>query len=380
MHSSQRTKLILNGRVSQAACPVQRNRRASIIVLSHNPHDGELYQVRTRFAGSLPDADCAVKITAGRGNCYDLLRYIASPAQLDKHSRFAYPELFMGRSMAMAYKTILVQVNDSRHLGPRVDVAAAIAATENARLIAAGLSGVTKIIYDTLTVTADVPGFASRLEVLRERADSALKQAENIAAMAGVKVVEKRLIDGEAGQAISLQGRYCDLVVLGTPDPDEEAEIVNSDFPEYVALHCGAPVLLIPFAGINTQVCERILIAWNASREAGRAVRNAIPLLRRAKMVEAVIFNPEAKPEEVYGMPPGSDLKIYLARHQIDVDIIIRSADGSVGDALLSLAKSTGVTLLVMGCYGHTRFRELILGGATRAVLKSTAVPLLMSH
>jgi nucleotide-binding universal stress UspA family protein len=122
------------------------------------------------------------------------------------------------------------------------------------------------------------------------------------------------------------------------------------------------------------------LIAWNASPEAAHAVHAAIPLLQRMQLVKAVIFNPGSQPPEVFGMPPGEPLKAFLAQHNITAEIMTPAAANSVGDTLLSLATDQGFSLLVMGCYGHSRMRELLLGGTTRTILRSATLPVLMMH
>ncbi len=284
----------------------------------------------------------------------------------------------------MSYKTIVVQVTESRHLNARVEAAATIAARENAHLIAAGPTGIRKFISEALAVSVDggaVPlDFSSHIQTLRQRTDSALKQAENIAKQIGVPSFEKQVIDDDEIEALSIHGRYSDLLVLGQPDPDEKTVFVDSDFHEYVVLNSSEAALIIPYSGAYGNVGQQVLIAWNASQQAKRAVYSALPLLQRAKRVLAAIYNPPPVSADLYGSPPGAKLIAYLARHGVDVHVATPATDGRIGDALLSLAANEGSDLLVMGCYSHSRFREMVLGGTTRAVLKSMKVPVLMSH
>jgi nucleotide-binding universal stress UspA family protein len=194
-----------------------------------------------------------------------------------------------------------------------------------------------------------------------------------------VRSFEKRLTDDEPAGGISRQAHYCDLVVLGQYDPEGSSSLVYADVPEYVVMHSGCPVLLVPYSGSFHALCDRVLVAWNGSMEAISAVRGALPLLQRAKIVEVAIFNPSSRPE-AYGAEPGADIALYLARHGVKVDVIQERTDGNVGEALLSLAVNLNSTLMVMGCYGTSRFREILLGGATRTMLQSMTVPVLMSH
>jgi len=123
-----------------------------------------------------------------------------------------------------------------------------------------------------------------------------------------------------------------------------------------------------------------VLIAWDAGVEAARAVRDALPLLRRADTVEVAVFDPERGRRE-HGEQPGADVALYLARHGVKVSVARQSgADFEVGAQILSRAADTGADLIVMGAYGHSRVRELVLGGVTRTILESMTVPVLMSH
>ena len=122
------------------------------------------------------------------------------------------------------------------------------------------------------------------------------------------------------------------------------------------------------------------MIAWDAGREAARAVSDALPLLKRAKAVEVAVFNAERRRRE-HGEQPGADVSLFLSRHGVKVTVAQQSgADFEVGAQVLSRAADTSADLIVMGAYGHSRVRELVLGGVTRTILESMTVPVLMSH
>jgi nucleotide-binding universal stress UspA family protein len=169
------------------------------------------------------------------------------------------------------------------------------------------------------------------------------------------------------------------LVVLGQPDPDEAPPSVMSDFPEQVIMNCRTPVLIIPYASQRDSIGRSVLVAWNGSEEATQAVHNAIPLLQHATSVKVAMFDFPSRPD-VRGDSSGEDLALYLARHDIQADVIQRKTVNDTGKELLSLATKLDSDMLVMGCYGHSRFREMLLGGTTRTVLESTTIPVLMSH
>jgi nucleotide-binding universal stress UspA family protein len=279
----------------------------------------------------------------------------------------------------MPYKTILVHVDQSRHLEARVQAAARIAAAQQAHLVGVAMIGMARFLYEMLSIDTQDSNTVAYIEGLRERANEALQKFEIMAKRIGVKSFEKQLVNDELAGGIGLQARYCDLVVLGQPDPDEPAPSMMADFPAQAAMTCKAPVLIVPYAGRHDGIGENVLVAWNGSEEATRAVHDAIPILQRARNVTVAMLNPVSQPE-TQGKSPGADLADYLARQGIKVGLVERMIDGDAGQALLSLAGELGSDLLVMGCYGHSRFREMVLGGATRTVLSAMTVPVLMSH
>jgi nucleotide-binding universal stress UspA family protein len=279
----------------------------------------------------------------------------------------------------MPYKTILVHADHSRHAATRIRIAAEIAMADNAHLIGAAMSGISRFVYQDSTVGSIGPIVAEHVAMLNQRAKDALDEFESIVTNMGVPSFEKRLVDDEPEAGLALQARYCDLVVVGQTDPDELSPNVISDLPEYVMLNCARPVLIVPYAGKFKQVGNNVVIAWDGSIEATRAVTQAIPLLARAAAVSVALFNAVSGSAE-HGEQPGADIALYLARHGIKVDVQEQRTDIDIGNALLSLAADNNNDLIVMGGYGHTRLREVLLGGVTLTVLKTMTVPVLMAH
>jgi nucleotide-binding universal stress UspA family protein len=145
-----------------------------------------------------------------------------------------------------------------------------------------------------------------------------------------------------------------------------------------LALGVGRPVLVVPRYGTFERLGERVLIAWNGSREATRAVHDAIPILKRAITVTVLSIDPEVDSPP---RTPSADITLHLARHGIAAEAASTSSvDFGVGNALLSRAADLGADLIVMGAYGHSRMREMVLSGATRHLLQNMTVPVLMSH
>jgi nucleotide-binding universal stress UspA family protein len=174
-----------------------------------------------------------------------------------------------------------------------------------------------------------------------------------------------------------LHARYADLVVVGQPD-EKDASGVEPDFVGRLLLAAGRPVLVVPYAGSFADTGKRVLVAWNASREATRALTDSIPLLREAEAVHVIAFDPAAA---AHGEVPGADIGLYLARHGIKVTVSQQSApDVDVGNQLLSRAADLNADLIVMGAWGHSRLQELVMGGVTQTILQSMTVPVLLSH
>jgi nucleotide-binding universal stress UspA family protein len=276
----------------------------------------------------------------------------------------------------MAYKTILVHADETASSDTRVEFAARLALTENAHLIGAAMTGVSRFLYDTISVDAGAPNIEPYLDTLRQRADERLVRFETVVQRVGVASYEKRRSDDEAAGAISMQARYCDLVVLGQFNSQDNTP-TDAGLPQYVAMNSACPVLVHPYEKSFPSVGNRVLVAWNASTESARAVRHALPLLKKAKIVELVIFNPDTVSQ---GTQPGDDIALFLARHDVKVNVMQEKTNTDVGSSILALADGLNSDLLVMGCYGHSRFREVLMGGATRSVLRAMKIPVLMAH
>jgi nucleotide-binding universal stress UspA family protein len=276
----------------------------------------------------------------------------------------------------MPYKTILVHVDNGKRSAVRLDIACRLARLSDAHLIGLHALTVVKLpSYAMVEGGAQVREFHERM--LTESAASAEAMFKQAVKAVGVEKVEWRKSRRDAVDSVPVHGRYADVLVIGQPN-ETDGSGVEPDFAERLLLAAGRPALVIPYAGDFPTVGTRVLVAWNASREATRALTDAIPILREAKQVDVIAFNPKDAP---HGEVPGADIGLYLARHGIKVSVSQQTAeDVDVGNQLLSRAADLDSDLVVMGAYGHSRMKELILGGATRTVPTSMTVPVLMSH
>ena len=190
--------------------------------------------------------------------------------------------------------------------------------------------------------------------------------------------------DGEAGAYrvvdCVLPYAHCADLIVASQTNREWAGSEWLDIADRLVFESGRPVLIVPNAGPHVGVPKKVLIAWNGRREASRAIFDALPLLRKAAEVKVVWVNPQSEGELVDDVP-ATDICVALARHGIKCEATqqLRPAR-EVGQSLLASAKDFDADLLVMGCYGHSRLREFVFGGASRYVLQHMAIPVLMSH
>lgn len=277
------------------------------------------------------------------------------------------------------YKTILVHVDGTARAARRIDIASRLALLHDAHLVGTAPTGLSLYVFPVGGFEPGLPTVTFPIEELRSVADRALDAFETSVRQAGVDKFERRRIDEESGVGVSLQARYADVVVISQSEPGESLPHLRADFPEYVLLNCARPVLVVPAAGTQGPFGKRIAVAWNGSANAVRAITSAIPLMRTAEQVNLVVFN--AEPEGgIHGEVPGADMALYLARHGVRVEVTATDTDDDAGEALLAYAADSSIDLIVMGAYGHSRFREILLGGATRTVLRASPLPLWMAH
>ncbi len=276
----------------------------------------------------------------------------------------------------MSYKTILVHIDSGKRCPARVEVAIRLAQQHDAHLVA--LHAIAPFEPPGYVMAEMGPAIieAQRAVAAKELARTEAEFNKKVSA-AGLRNAEWRSAVDDLVDAVTLHARYADLVVIGQTEASDDSH-VPTDFPERLVLAAGRPVLILPTVGKFATIGKRILIAWNPSREATRAVTDAIPLLQRADNVHVMAVNPKAGE---HGSVPGADIGLYLARHGVRVDVKTdHGAEIDVGNELLSRAADLDADLIVMGGYGHSRLKEWVLGGATRTILASMTAPVLMSH
>ena len=281
----------------------------------------------------------------------------------------------------MTYKTLLVHLDTSPRAQLRIEIALRLAREFGAHVTAMFATFVPSPRSYYLAA-----GAVESFDALRETLDAERGALERLfrAELARAAVEGEWIVPTEyADEALIRASRGADLVIAGQADPEDPESTIGDRFPEDLVMMAGRPVLIVPYAGGCNPLGERVLVAWDGSREAARAVHDALPFLLRATRVTVVrVTTPAAQPDATTRKHPDLDIVAALARQRVNVDAtaIISDADETVGTALLSYGADAGYDLVVMGAYGHARWRERMLGGVTRTMFESMTLPVLMSH
>ena len=280
----------------------------------------------------------------------------------------------------MDYKTIVVHLDSGRHCGERIAAAAQLAQDFGAHLI-----GLYAALPRELPSSIRAEGAPELTEewrrIYRESARDAAKLFRAETGRAGLAGTEVRIAEEDPAGALALSALYADIAIVGQRDPEEDSAALGlpGDFVESALEDSSRPLLVLPYAGSSSWIGRRILIAWNASRTAARAVRDALPFLRRAEQVTVLAVNPESAGN--HGEQPGADVALFLARHGVNVEASAsRMRDIEPGTWIVSRACDLSADLIVMGGYGHSRLGEAIFGGVTRSILGQMTVPVLAEH
>jgi nucleotide-binding universal stress UspA family protein len=283
----------------------------------------------------------------------------------------------------MAFKDILVHLDASPRAATRLGIAIDLAVRHGAFLTGLHVVDVpnTDYFYGAGLPMAGlgpdqlVDVMLGEARAAAEPVEADFQQALRLNNLRG----EWRVTEGHTPAVLSADARYADLVVVGQPDDPRQADHRGRLAVETALMTSGRPVLTVPFAGDFPNVTDHMLVAWNASREATRAVHDALPLLLNAKQVTILAVNPR--------VPAGdsdethTDLAMHLSRHGIRAETTRTVAeDISDGEALLSYAADISATMIVAGAYGHSRAREMIFGGVTHTLLAEMTVPVFFSH
>ncbi|WP_194721461.1 universal stress protein [Noviherbaspirillum malthae] len=279
----------------------------------------------------------------------------------------------------MGYKTIIVRADGEPSATERYRAAIALAKDEQAHLVGLGTTLHPRWLRQ-LQIGMPTTDVDSYLDTLEQQSIVALDKLEQQARRLELDSFERRLVRDDLVSAMSLHARYADLVILSQPAGEALlSDDISENAAAIIAVQSGVPVLVMPSQASIFKLGDISLVAWDASREARVALQHALPILSRAKAVHVAVFKEDDRRER-FGPEAGADIALYLARHGIRVEVHQREVKRDIGNALLELALDLHAEMLVMGCYGHHRYREMILGGVTRTVLQNANLPVLIAH
>jgi len=282
----------------------------------------------------------------------------------------------------MQLNDILVHIDATVRSDARVTLAASLAQRHGAHLT--GIYVIEPESADPLLPTAvpygnASPTLTSAATKSRVIAPHAERHFRDTLTSTGI-VGEWRKVDGVPEQIVALNERYADLLVVGQSNPKDPI-----DFGTMVGTHSvltsGRPVLVIPYTGQFDALATNVIVAWTDTREAARALNDAMPLLAMAEKVTVLAVNPHEDRATDSHMGGATDVALHLARHGVKAEAArLDMKEVSVGDTILNRSFDLGADLLVCGAYGHSKVRELLLGGVTRDLFDHMTLPVFMSH
>jgi nucleotide-binding universal stress UspA family protein len=279
----------------------------------------------------------------------------------------------------MSYKTLLVSLNEIERLDAVLSITAALAGTQKSHVVGLYVIPAPAVypavgpyvvpeVFDGLTRY-----FEEQSRGARRKFEAAMKARELSCQWLEVKALTSAISDTVSGM-----GRAADLVILSETNRDGRNG-VELDFVENIILGVGRPVLILPRSASAEFDASAVVCGYNGSKEAARAVYDALPILKQAKRVRLLWVDPARELEP--GALPGADMAESLRRHDVVVFAESLPSHGlNPAEAIMAQAREQGAGLVVMGAYGHSRIREFVLGGATRHALATMTMPLLVSH
>jgi nucleotide-binding universal stress UspA family protein len=280
----------------------------------------------------------------------------------------------------MSYRAILVLLDQDPLCGARTQAAIQLARACNARVTGVAPTGLVDL-PGSPTGAASIAEFASLAwDTLREQAESAVQQFRHACKAANFNDFEALVDENDSAPALLRHANCHDLTLATQADPMQSWRSHTGRVVEQLVLFSARPTLMLPYAGSFAMPPQTVMVAWDESREAARAVADALPLLRLARHVHVVTWK-ENGVLEANARPAGLDsLRRWLSWHGVAADMHTETTSSRIAEAMLSRAADLEAELIVMGAYGHTRWAERVLGGATHGLLQSMTVPVLMSH
>jgi nucleotide-binding universal stress UspA family protein len=280
----------------------------------------------------------------------------------------------------MTYRSLLVLLDHGAACTARTHYALRLAKDLDCHLV--GLAPTDLLDLPTsLKAASSLNEYAAMVwDALRDQAERAADTFRDACHAVALRSFEAVIDEANKADSLVRHARCSDLTVLTQPDPADPQHAAARALTESVILQSARPTLVLPFAGHFEGTAGRVMVAWNDSREAARALADALPLLQHAQQVEVVTWSETAASNPDRVRTQLDSLQQWLMWHGVAAQTRVEPAPAGIADAMLSRAADTDVGLIVMGAYGHARWSERVLGGATHGLLASMTVPVLMSH
>jgi nucleotide-binding universal stress UspA family protein len=279
----------------------------------------------------------------------------------------------------MSYRTLLISLNEIERLDAIIGIAASLAGAQKSHVL--GLYVIpAPAVYPAVGPYVVPEVFDGLTRYFEEQSKGAKRKFESAmnARELSFQWLEVKALTSAISDTVSEMGRAADLVILSEANRDGRNG-VELDFVENIILGVGRPVLILPRSAAAELDPAIVVCGYNGSKEAARAVHDALPILKKARNVRLLWVDPARELEA--GALPGADMAESLRRHGVKASAESLPSQGlNPAEAIMTQARETGAGVVVMGAYGHSRIREFVLGGATRHALATMTMPLLVSH
>ena len=280
----------------------------------------------------------------------------------------------------MTYRSLLVLLDHDPLCAARSQAAMRLARALDCHLVGVAPTGLIDLPASAHAASALADFAALAWDTLRDQAGQAADRFRDECRAAGVKSCEAVIDESDKAPSLVRHAHCSDLTLLTQADPASPEYRLVRNLVEQVLLYSARPTLILPYAGRFDSIGTNVLVAWDDSRESARAVSDALPLLRLAESVLVVSWNEAGAIEDKTLRPRLEALQRWLMWQGVSADVRVEKTGIGIAEAMLSRAAELSTDLIVMGAYGHARWTERVLGGATRGLLASMKVPVLMSH
>jgi nucleotide-binding universal stress UspA family protein len=278
------------------------------------------------------------------------------------------------------YRSLLVYLDNSPACETRSRLAMQLARDRDCHLVGLAPTGLIETLQAPAVEKATTEYSALAWDALRDQAERATQRFRDQCQADGVKSFEVVIDENQHSSSIIEHAHCSDLTLLSQAEPGSMGLRQAQDMVEQVVLYSPRPTLVVPRTGSFTRIGQRVLVAWDDSREAARAVADALPLLCQAAHVEVVQWHEPGQALSPKTQPRLEAFHRWLLWHGVAAEPHVETSTTDIASAILSRSADARADLIVMGAYGHSRWSERVMGGATRGLLGSMTVPLLMSH